>query len=381
MSTARSIWIVSLISLGTSSLPAFALVTRTPLRLLAQTKTVNDGAIHMNGDGIFAGVGDESKSLYRWGVYVSQSSNKNKEKGFIPSSSIIEAFVSLSPQEDVTVYPANWKKQPKSKGPTVRCIRRKKTDATNRSPILSAIEINNVDSVDKVYHILTKHMKLQSINPKACECLKCYFQGNERLEDGTPSQAISFYNRAISTSETTPLSGSILMKRSKAYLKRASNHRKLLQLLVSDLSSSIPDAPTLQIIHQTSLSNPSLAPILYGRLATDSKGYQMKFRSIRFRHDMYEFALLHAARDSLRATQLLSNDANAFILAGECLAKLRKLKESTGYYEKAVELDSSLESELKGVMERNRVSMEFMEVARSGGLSADTLRLALDVAD
>jgi tetratricopeptide (TPR) repeat protein len=171
------------------------------------------------------------------------------------------------------------------------------------------------------------------------------------------------------------------MKRSKAYLKRASNHRKLLQLLVSDLSSSIPDAPTLQIIYQTSLSNPSLAPILYGRLAADSKGYQMKFRSIRFRHDMYEFALLHAARDSLRATQLLSNDANAYILAGECLAKLRKLKESTGYYEKAVELDSSLESVLKGVMERNRVSMEFMEVARAGGLSGDTLRLALDVAD
>ena len=63
------------------------------------------------------------------------------------------------------------------------------------------------------------------------------------------------------------------------------------------------------------------------------------------------------------------------------LAKLRKLKESTGYYEKAVGLDSSLESELKGVMERNRVSMEFMEVARGGGLSGDTLRLALDVAD
>lgn len=38
-------------------------------------------------------------------------------------------------------------------------------------------------------------------------------------------------------------------------------------------------------------------------------------------------ALLHAAQDSLQATQLLSNDANAYILTGECLAKLRKLKE------------------------------------------------------
>jgi hypothetical protein len=67
--------------------------------------------------------------------------------------------------------------------------------------------------------------------------------------------------------------------------------------------------------------------MIYGRFATNSKGYQMKFRFIRFRHDMYEFALLHAAQDSLRATQLLSNDANAYILTGECLAKLRKLKE------------------------------------------------------
>jgi hypothetical protein len=54
-------------------------------------------------------------TIQRWDVYVSQSSNKNKEKGFIPSSSIIEAFVSLSPQEDVTVYPANWKKHPNPK--------------------------------------------------------------------------------------------------------------------------------------------------------------------------------------------------------------------------------------------------------------------------
>jgi hypothetical protein len=52
-----------------------------------------------------------------------------------------------------------------------------------------------------------------------------------------------------------------------------------------------------------------------------------EIRFIRFRHDMYEFVLLHAAQDSLRATQLLSNDANAYILTGECLAKLRKLKE------------------------------------------------------
>jgi tetratricopeptide (TPR) repeat protein len=318
-----------------------------------------------------------------WDVYVSQSSSKNKEKGVIPSSSIIEAFLSLSPSPDkVKVYPANWKRQSKSKGKghTVRCIQRKQTNE-----IISAFEVTNVDSVDKVYHIITHHMKLDNINPKACECLTCYFAGNERLEDGTPSQAITLYNRALSTARENTKDrlpqGSILMKRSRAYLKRAANHRKLLQLLVKDLADAIPDATTLRILYQTSSANSSLAPAIFARLAADSKGHQVKFRSIRYRHDMYEFALLHAARDSLQATQLLPTNSNAWSLAGECLAKLRKLKESTQYYQKAVELDPGLEGKLKDVMDRNIASMEFMEVARGGGFSADTLRLALDVAD
>ena len=328
--------------------------------------------------------------LQIWEVYVSQALNKNKEKTTIPSSSIVEAFISLSPTDEVRVYPARWKKQSKSKGYTVRCIQRKRSNASNDSTsndgdIVSAFEVANVDSVDKVYRIVTQHMKLQNINPKACECLTCYFQGNERLEDGTPAQAITLYNRALSTArenkeENLP-QGSILMKRSRAYLKRASNHRKLLRLLVKDLADQIPDGTTLQILYQTSLANPSLAPSIYARLASDSKTHQMKFRSIRYRHDMYEFALLHAARDSLQATQLLPSNANAWMLAGECLARLRKLKESTQYYQKALELDSSLEGALKDVMERNKNSMEFIDVARGGGFSADTLRLALDVAD
>ncbi len=37
----------------------------------------------------------------------------------------------------------------------------------------------------------------QEINPKACECLRCYFQGNDRLDDEHPSQAITLYNQAL----------------------------------------------------------------------------------------------------------------------------------------------------------------------------------------
>ena len=65
------------------------------------------------------------------------------------------------------------------------------------------------------------------------------------------------------------------------------------------------------------------------------------------------------------------------------MAKLRKLEESTTYYQKALELDGGLlmEGELREKMERNGGRMEFMEVARDGGLEGDILRLALDVAD
>ena len=324
-----------------------------------------------------------------WDVYVTNPSNKNKEKGAASSSSIIEAFISLSPDR-VEVYPANWKKQNKSKGkgPTVRCIKRKRGDFSNlnsNEDIISAFEVINVDSVDKVYHIITQHMKLDNINRRACECLTSYFEGNERLENGTPSQAITLYNRALSivhenTKDRLP-QGSILMKRSQAYLKRASNHLTLLRLLVKDLSDTIPDATTLQILYQTSCVNPSLAQSIFARLSADSKDHQIKFRSVRYRHDMYEFALLHAVQDSLQATQLLPNNSNAWSLAGECLAKLRKFKESTQYYLKAVELDSGFATEFKDVVERNKNMMEFMKAARDGGFSSDMLRLALDVAE
>ena len=330
-------------------------------------------------------------SCKSWDVYVTKPPNKNKEKGATSSTAIIEAFLSLCPKPDrIKVYPANWKKQNKSKGkgPTVRCVKRKCGDISNlnsKQEILSAFEVTNVDSVDKVYHIITQHMKFDNINPRACECLTCYFEGNERLENGTPSQAITLYNRALSivhenNKDYLP-QGSILMKRSQAYLKRASNHRTLLRLLVKDLSDNVPDTATLQILYQTSCVNPSMAPSIFARLSADSKEHQIKFRSVRYRHDMYEFALLHAVQDSLQATQLLPNNSKAWSLAGECLAKLRKFNESTQYYLKAVELDSGFATEFKEVVEMNKIRMDFMRAGRDGGFSSDMLRLALDVAE
>jgi hypothetical protein len=75
MSTARSVLFVSLISLGISYEPAFALVTSPSLsyqflpesrrkssRLLAQTRAVNGGVVQVNGDVGSSGVGGDSNS-------------------------------------------------------------------------------------------------------------------------------------------------------------------------------------------------------------------------------------------------------------------------------------------------------------------------------
>ena len=330
-----------------------------------------------------------SNSGISWEVYVFTQMNKGniKDKGVISAPSIMESFASFSPFPGcIKVQAATFNKQSnnkaigKGKGYLVRCIQ-KKGDLT-----LSAFEISNVDSVEKVYRIVTEHMRLTTVDPKAFQCMKYYYQGNECLEEGDPSKAITLYNRALScadkhTRQTSQLpKGSILMKRARAYLQRAVNHRKILRLLVKDLTDTVPSASTMKILYQTASSHPALAASIFQRLAGDSKVNQAKFRQIRYRHDMYEFALLHATQDSLQATQLLPKNARAWYLAGDCLAELRKLNESNQYYVRALALDPSMQDVLTGLMERNKLSQEFIDAARASGFSGDTLRLALDVA-
>lgn len=126
-------------------------------------------------------------------------------------------------------------------------------------------------------------------------------------------------------------------------------------------------------------SNPSLAKGIFQKVTADTKAQDKKFRQTKYRHGLYEYSLLHAAQDSLRATQLLPHHAKTWLRAGDALAELRKLKESALYYEKAMELDPTLRGRLEPVIERLNRSQEFLDRAR-GWWSSDTLRLALDVA-
>lgn len=343
---------------------------------------------------------------YTWDVYVSQlppQSNKNKEQRggvIIPTTSdLIQTFISLTPMsETITAHPVifqNNNKQ-KGKGHTVRCIQRKRTT----SEILSAFEVTNVDSVDRVYRIMTQHMKLNGINIKICECMTSYIEANRYLEEGDINLAITLYDQALATAAATistgglmntssppstsqqqlPLRGSILMKRARAYLRRATNHRMILRTLVKDLSDTSQPIKSIMMLYQSTVAHPQLSSSIFNRIAGDTKVQAAKYKQVKYRHDMYEFALLHAVQDSLEATQLISHNVNSWLLAGECLAELRKLKESNQYYHRALEIDPSMKETLINVMEKNRCGQEFMDTARANGFSGDTLRLALDVA-
>ena len=199
------------------------------------------------------------------------------------------------------------------------------------------------------------------------------------MEEGDASLAIAAYDKALATCFSEQ-EGIILLMRATAYLQRASTHQRELQELVGDLSRSVPDTASLQCLYEEAMRHPSLANPIFQKVISDTKIQDSKFRRIKFRHGLYQYALLHAAQDSLRATQLLSSYSNSWLRAGEILSELWKLKESAIYYEKAIELDPSLSDSLSPVVDRLRKRQELLNSARAYGWSEDTLRLALDVA-
>jgi len=300
-----------------------------------------------------------------WDVYVCLSKNC-KERG---ASATLDTFQSLAPPSVVQVHPAILSKS-KGRGPNVRCIQTKHP--------FRALEVNNVNDIDKVYRILTKHMNIPNISNKARECLKYTYEGNAHLEKNELGQAIACYNAALATNYE-PQEGILLLLRATAYLKRAFAHQVELRKTVHDLSETVPDPVQLGRLYQVAAQHPSLSKPLFHKVLNDCKFQDKKFRQTKYRHGLYEYALLHAAQDALRSTQLLPHHAKTWLRAGDALAELRKLKESVLYYQKAMELDPTLRERLEPVIERLERSQLFLEKAK-GWYSSDVLRLALDVA-
>jgi tetratricopeptide (TPR) repeat protein len=223
----------------------------------------------------------------------------------------------------------------------------------------------------------------QNVSREACDCLKWKYKGNSHLEAGKVSLAINAYNKALTTCVGDKQEGVILLLRASAYLQQAKSHKQILQAAVQEWT--LPDSKDLQaLLSVASAGGPErsgLAKSIMQKLQTDGKRQQAELRKIQYRHGLYQYSLLHAAQDSLRATELLPNYSTSWLRAGELLSELWKLKESRQYYEKAMSLDDNLTESLDPVLQGLQRRQDLLERARATReWPEDSLRLALDVA-
>jgi tetratricopeptide (TPR) repeat protein len=292
-------------------------------------------------------------------------SKSSLDKG---GSATLDAFLGLAPKESVLVKPALIPRT-KSKGPIVRCV--------SLSSKTMSIDVGNVDSVDKVYRILTRHMKVP-VSTNVCECLKWKYRGNGHLEDGKVSLAIDAYDRALAAN--VPFQeGPVYLQRATAYLQRASEHKVQLKAIVAELIKMLPESEKFQIMYEETSFQPALSNAVFRRIIQETNVQETKFRRTQHRHGLYQYALLHAAQDSLRATELLPQYAISWLRAAEILSELWKVKEAAQYYEKAIALDESLAETVQPIIDRLHKRQELLDSARAFGWNDNTLRLALDV--
>jgi hypothetical protein len=107
------------------------------------------GKSRVNGVSSQTQKNNSSPTKFEWEVLVDQSKSSLDKGG----SATLDAFVGLAPPGTVKVQPVILSKI-KSKGPLVRCI---SAQSSNKD----SFDVSNVDSVDKVYRILTRHMKVE----------------------------------------------------------------------------------------------------------------------------------------------------------------------------------------------------------------------------
>jgi hypothetical protein len=172
----------------------------------------------------------------------------------------------------------------------------------------------------------------------------------------------------------------ILLMRATAYLKRAAKHQQQLKEIVQQLDAMVPSQSTLGALYeQANESYPTVALAMFRKVIADCNLQEQQFRRTQYRHGLYQYALLQAAADALRATQLLPYTTAPWCLAGEILCELWKLQESAQYYERAIALDETLDAQLRPIIDKLRVRQELLDTAKVYGWSEDSLRLALDV--
>ena len=188
-----------------------------------------------------------------------------------------------------------------------------------------ALVSGNVDSVDKVYRVLTKHLKVENVSAEMCDCLRWKYKGNSFLEQGNLDQAIDAYNQALSKSFAKSGSvgkkqeGLILLLRASAFLQRAQAQKAILTKITQEWE--IPNLQDQQTLIMEAFSNGGLAMAnsVLNRIQKDGQKQKQIMRQIQYNHGLYQYALLRAAKDALRATEILPTYPPSFLRAAEVL--------------------------------------------------------------
>ncbi|CAM9173191.1 unnamed protein product [Choristocarpus tenellus] len=254
-----------------------------------------------------------------------------KEKG---SGATLGAFIGLAPDGEVLVQGVNCLGRC-NKGPNLRVRQEEGT----------WLEFNKIDSVDRVYKILRDYL-LVDVSKSAAECLQYNFQANAALDRNEVGEAIEYYDKAIATGYSDQ-EGVLLVMRATAFLQRAYSHRRILNTLLERISRDVPSAAADRTVSNCwKASGPAARYVLLDMYAQYCQSRGSLYQKTKFRYGLYEFALLRACEDALRATQLLPNYPKCWLRAGDALGELCKYKEASGYYQVALDLDESMASVL-----------------------------------
>lgn len=213
--------------------------------------------------------------------------------------------------------------------------------------------------------------------------MKWKYKGNAHLEAGKVTLAIDAYSKALGKCSATKQEGVVLLLRATAYSRQAQSHKEALQDAVREWKQ--PQEQGVQSLMSEALLGGSeragLASSIIRKLNINGKKQQTELRKIQHRHGLYQYALLHATQDSLRATEILPSYSAAWLQAGELLGQLWKIKESRQYHDKAQSLDGAPESRMELLRMDLKRRQELLDQVQSRlDWKDDYLRLALDIA-
>lgn len=308
-----------------------------------------------------------------------------REKG---SDATMAAFTFLTP-EKTSVVSVNCLGRC-NKGPNVRIL-------TSSGEF---VEASMVRSVETVVDLLQTHLKLQ-VNVTSAEVLRLNYEGNVNLRSGNVDEAIDCYDRALDLRDKEQ-EGVLLVMRGTALLQRAYSARLRYKDIIAVADRILPTAESigfvfnaLSCVHpllklRISLelmlrvdgifnsldSSPMWAELKNqwpeskdgsgGPGQTVKSGEEMINKAV-FAYSLYEYSLLRALSDLLKATLVLPGFAQAWRRAGDALVEMRLYRPAIEYYDVAVRLDEALGDVLLPAIERLKLTERFVENAEAKG--------------